>query len=110
MRRNEARNLAKYHKFTKKELYNILKDALNNEPDEFWNKPNKVNKIFNNGYYFNRCREWIRYEKGVNDDEFPTEIATVRVLEIFGKYSKVQLPKKEKSYIETTVYEKPKLD
>jgi hypothetical protein len=32
------------------------------------------------------------------------------ILEVFGKYSKVQLPKKEKVNTKTTVFEKPKLD
>jgi hypothetical protein len=68
MRKYEAINLARYHKFTKKELYNILKDALENEPDHYWDKPNRINKLFNNGYYFNQCRKWIQYEKGMNDD------------------------------------------
>ena len=87
----------------------MLVEALETFNDEYWEKPNKVNKIFDNGYYFNRCREWLGYEKGVNDDDLSSEIVVVRILEGFGKFSKIQIPKKKKVKIEIQVSEKPKL-
>lgn len=92
----QAKNLAIFHKYTKIELYTILKDALENEKPEFWKKPNTVNKSFTNGYYFNLVLSWIKYEKGVNDNELATEIVAGRVLQTFSKYSKNLPPKKEK--------------
>lgn len=105
----KARKLAQQHKFTKLELYNILVEALATLNNNFWKKPNGVNKIFNNGYYFNQCRKWIRYEKGVNDNEYCSEIVVIRVLQTFGKFSKIQLQQKKKNKIKIIVSEKPKL-
>lgn len=105
----EARKLAKYHSFTKSELYNILKDALENLPESYWSKANKINPIFDNGYYFNLCRKWLAYEVGKDDNQKSKEIVVVRVLQGFGKYSKVQLPKKKKPNTKIMKSEKPKL-
>lgn len=107
---NQARKLANYHKFTKRELYKMLAEALDTYHDEYWKRPNKVNAIFDNGYYFNRCREWIQYEEGLNDDKYCSEIVTVRVLQGFGKFSKVQIPKKKKIFTPIQVSEKPILN
>ena len=105
----KARKLAQYHKFTKIELYQILVEALATHTDEYWLKPNGVNKIFDNGYYFNQCRKWIDYQKGVNENDECSEIVVVRVLQTFGKFSKIQLPQKIKPNIELKVSKKPKL-
>ncbi len=107
--KHKARKLAHYHKFTKIELYEILVEALATFSDEHWKKPNSVNVIFDNGYYFNQCRKWVDYQKGINDNEGCSEIVVVRVLQSFGKFSKIQLPKKIKPNIEIKVSEKPQL-
>ncbi len=109
MNKNHAIKLARYHKFTKIELYKMLVEALDTFQDDYWTKPNKVNQIFDNGYYFNQCRKWIDYEKGINDNDLNAEPIVVRVLEGFGKFSKVQLPKKKKPDIKIQVSEKPQL-
>ena len=109
MNRTQAKRLANYHKFTKRELHRILAEALDAYHEEYWKRPNKVNPIFDNGYYFNRCREWINYKKGVNDDKYCPEIIVVRILEVFGNFSKVQLPKKKKIIVPIQVSEKPML-
>lgn len=109
MQQYKARKLAQYHKFTKIELYEMLVEALDTFSDDHWKKPNPVNRIFDNGYYFNQCRKWIDYKKGVNDNELCSEIVTVKVLQSFGKFSKTQLPKKVKPNIEIKVSEKPQL-
>jgi len=109
MQQYRAWKLAQYHKFTKIELYEMLVEALATFSDEHWKMANHVNKIFDNGYYFNQCRKWVDYQKGVNDDEVCSEIVTVRVLQSFGKFAKTQLPKKVKSNIEIKVSEKPQL-
>jgi hypothetical protein len=105
----KAHKLARYHKFTKIELYEMLVEALDTFQDDYWKKQNKVNRIFDNGYYFNQCRKWIDYQKGVNDNEGCSEIVVVRVLQCFGKFSKTQLPEKVKPDIEIQVSEKPQL-
>ena len=107
MNRTQAKKLAKYHKFTKRELHRILSEALDTYHEEYWKRPNKVNPIFDNGYYFNRCREWINYEEGVNDDKYCPEIIFIRVLEVFGNFSKVKLPKNKKIIVPIQVSEKP---
>lgn len=109
MNKNHAKKLARYHKFTKIELYEMLVDALDTFNDDYWKKPNKVNPIFDNGYYFNQCRKWIGYEKGVNDNDLSPELVVVRVLEGFGRFSKIQLPKTKKPEIKIQVSEKPQL-
>lgn len=109
MHKNQARKLARYHKFTKVELYEMLVEALDTFTDDYWTKPNKVNPIFDNGYYFNQCRKWIGYKKGLNDNDLNCELVVVRVLECFGKFSKTQLPKKKKPEIRIQVSEKPHL-
>lgn len=106
---NQAKALARYHKFTKAELHQILAIALDALSDNHWKKPNSVNAIFDNGYYFNRCREWVGYKRGENDDESPREMIVVRVLQGFGKFSKVQIPKKLKTKVPIQASEKPTL-
>ncbi len=103
------RKLAQHHKFTRLELHNILKDALENEPESYWGKPNFVNKGFTNGYFFNCCVKWLKYEKGINDDTFPEEIIVVRVLQGFKKYSKIKLPQKQKTVASYLHHENPSL-
>lgn len=109
MTRAEAREIAKQHKFTRKELYDILKEALEKEPESFWTKPNRSNKSTDNGFYFNLARGWVDYKEGENDDEFASEMVTYRVLHIFGKYSKIQPPKKNKTKPKITMSQKPRL-
>ncbi len=104
----QAKALAKYHKFTKLELYNILKDALADLPESYWTKPNILNKIFDNGYFFNACRDWIGYD-GSNGSDLCADSITVRVLQVFGKYSKIQLPKKKKVDVKVVGSQKPSL-
>ena len=106
MQKHKARKLAQYHKFTKIELYEMLVEALATFSNKHWEKPHPANAIFDNGYYFNQCRKWIDYQKGINDNEGCSEIVVVRVLQSFGKFSKVQLPKKIKPKIEIKVSEK----
>ena len=105
----KAKKLAQFHKFTKIELYEILVEALATFTDDFWKKPNSVNKIFDNGYYFNQCKKWINYQKGVNDNDICKEMVVVRVLQTFGRFSKIQIPEKLKTKIEIKVSEKPYL-
>lgn len=107
MNKNQARKLARYHKFTKKELYDMLVEALDTYYTDYWKKPNKINPIFNNGYYFNQCRKWIGYEIGVNDNELNSEIVVVRVLEGFGKFRKIKIPNRRKPVIKIQVSENP---
>lgn len=107
---NKAKQLANYHNFTKLELYTILVDALNELDVSYWSKPNQVNKMFDNGYYFNRCRDWLGYEHGINDNDSPKVLVTVRILTGFGKFSKTQVPIKKRGKIELKVSEKPTLD
>lgn len=109
MNKWQARKLAQYHKFTKKELHDILKEAIDKLPVDYWAKANKVNKIFDNGYYFNQCVKWVDYEEHNTNDNC-VEPVVVRVLECFGKFSKIQIPKKEKIDIKIQVSEKPKLN
>jgi hypothetical protein len=109
MQQYKARKLAQYHKFTKIELYEMLVEALATFSDEHWKKPNPVNPIFDNGYYFNQCRKWVDYQKGINDNEGCTEIVVVRVIQSFGKFCKIKLPQKVKPNIEIKVSEKPVL-
>jgi hypothetical protein len=109
MKKSDAKELVKNYTFTKKELYDILEEALASEADEYWKKPNKANKIFDNGAYFNLCVEWVNYKAGINDNERCLGIVAFRVLHEFGKYSKKQLSKKEKSHIDIKYSELPKL-
>jgi len=106
---NQSKNLARYHKYTRLELYEILKEALEKEKPEYWNKPNGVNTLFTNGWYFNWCVKLIKYQKGINDNSTPDEIIVARVLQTFGKYSKHQIPKKKKYVPEFINHEEPKL-
>ncbi len=105
----DAKKLAKYHKFTKQELYDILKEALDSLPKDYWIKPNKVNLIFDNGSYFNSCVKWLKYDDNSKND-IEIEIVTFRILQCFGKFSKVQLPKKEKAKVKIQKYEIPSLN
>lgn len=104
-----AKNLAQYHKFTRAELYQILKDALEKRPENYWSKPSHINPMFDYGCYFNKCRDWLGYIEGKNDETVPAEMIVVRILQGFGSYSKVQLPKKVKPEIKLVVSEKPTL-
>jgi hypothetical protein len=96
MNEQEARSLSKAHTFTKLDLYQILKDALNSISPEFWKKPNVVNPIFDNGSYFNSCRDWVGLVKGVNEGENCSQMVVFRVLHVFGEFSKIQPPNKIK--------------
>jgi hypothetical protein len=90
-----AKRLSEYHKFTKLELIQILKDALEKQPASYWQKPSS-NPLFDMGSYFNNCLKWVDY-KGTEDDKvIPNQVVVIRVLQKFSKYSKVQLPKKPK--------------
>jgi len=87
----------------------MLVEALATFSDAYWEKPNHVNVIFDNGYYFNQCRKWVDYKKGINDNETCLEIVVVRVLQSFGKFSKIQLPEKVIMKTKIQVSEKPHL-
>jgi len=87
-----AKKLAQYHSYTKIELYEILKDALDKLPESHWPMASSINPLFDNGCYFNKCRKWIGYDPGVNDNTFVAEIVVIRILEVFGEFSEVQLP------------------
>jgi hypothetical protein len=95
MNSTAARKLAKYATFTTLTLYEMLVEALASQPDEYWLKPNSVNELFDNGAFFNRCRIWLGYVKGVNDNKIPPHAVVVKVLECAGEFSKVQLPKRK---------------
>jgi hypothetical protein len=104
---NQAKKLAQYHKFTKSELYDMLVEALETYNDDYWIKPNNCNPMFDNGHYFNQCRKWIGYKKEVNDNQHSVEIIVIRILQGFGKFSKVKLPKKIKPNVKLEFSEKP---
>lgn len=110
MNKIEARKLSRYHNFTKIELYEALEAALKEYPKEYWEKPNYVNKLFSNGYFFNQCVKWLDYKKDINDNEIVKEIISFRILQCAGKFSKIQLPKKVKFIPEKIVHEVPKLN
>ncbi len=106
---NTARKLEKYHKFTKIELYDMLVEALDTHNESYWKEANHLNGIFDNGAYFNLCRNWIGYKKGENDNDYSSEVIVIRVLQGFGKFSKIQLPKKKKQHVKIMKSEKPTL-
>ena len=86
-----AKKLSEYHRFTRGELHQILVDAKESLPKSYWLKASS-NPIFDMGHYFNRCVEWVGLNE-YNSESFPAQIVTIRVLEKFSKFSKVQLPK-----------------
>lgn len=88
----DAKKLAQYHSYSKIELYEILKDALEKTPTSYWTKASMINQWMDNGYHFNQCRQWISYDPGVNDNAIVAEIIVIRILQEFGEFSKVQLP------------------
>lgn len=106
---NQAKNLAEYHKYSKLELHNILKEALEKEKPEYWVKPNNVNVNFTNGHYFNLVQTWLRYNEGVNDSALVDVTIAGRILQTFSKYSKHLPPKKKKYAAEVLHHEKPVL-
>jgi len=63
------------------------------------------------GSYFNSCIKWVGYDPESSDDgsNGVPEVVAVRVLEKFGKYSKVQIPTKKKSTTEIKFSEVPSL-
>lgn len=108
MTRQEARNISEKHKFTKEDLEEILQKAYSTLNPEFWEKPNKVNPIFNNGAYFNSCVLWV----SEMDDkcEKVSSIVAFRVLEVFGRFSKIQPYKKKKPKpTKIQIHQKPSL-
>ena|ERR1700741_5531984 len=112
MKRSEANKLAKYHKFTRKELYEILVEAFEKTPKDYWEKPSTDNPIFSNGWLFNLCKKIIGYEKDnplANETVMP-RVISFRVLRSFGKFSKIQLPKAQKPEIKMQKHEIPTLD
>lgn len=110
MNKTAARKLAKYHKFNRQTLYQMLVEALATRPDDYWGKPNSVNALWDNGAYFNLCRNWLEYKEGENNETYPSEIIVIRVLQCAGEFSKVQLPKKKKRVLPTIqCSEKPTL-
>lgn len=90
-----AKRLSEYHSFTKKELYQILKDAFEKLPETYWQKPSS-NPLFDMGTYFNNCVKWVNYKEGENDNDKCAQVIVIRVLEKFSKFSNVQLPDKPK--------------
>ena len=105
----QAKKLAQYHSFTKKELFEILKEALSKMPKSFWSKPYISNGIMDNGYAFNDRVKWLDYKEGVNDNDYCHEIIVIRILEMFGKFSNVQLPKKTTKKIDIKMSSQPVL-
>ncbi len=95
MNTHTANKLSEYHSFTKKELHQILKDAHENLPQSFWQKPSS-NPLFDMGSYFNSCVKWVDYKEGENDNQKCSQPVVIRVLEKFSKFSKVKLPDKPK--------------
>ena len=109
MNKSEARYISEKHKFTKKECYLILKEALESKPDSFWKKPSS-NKQIDLGAYFNMCVRWVGYIEGENNDKVVSNMVAFRVLHFFGEYSKIQPHNKSpKPKIEIKLSEKPKL-
>lgn len=98
MNKSQAKKISKTHTFTRLDIYNILEAALKDLPAEYWTKPNKVNAICDNGYYFNMCKDWI-FRDGVPNDTICGGLVVFRVLQVFGKYSKIQLSKKTSKII-----------
>lgn len=86
--------MAELYKYTRKELYDILKDALEKLPKSYWKKPSP-NSSFDMGFYFNMCIDFISYKEGVNDDEIVSDVITIRILDKFSKFSKFQLQDKK---------------
>lgn len=106
----QARRLAEYHAFTKIELYNILKEALDTKPPGFWKKPSS-NPIFDMGHNFNWLVKLIDYDPEGTEHQAQSkvlEVIVVRVLQKFGEYAKVQLPNTKKEIL-IQYSEEPKL-
>ena len=104
-----ARKLVKQHSFTRIELYEMMVEALDTYPDSFWKKPYTPNPFMDMGYFFNDCVEFLSYKKGINDNEVPKDIFTIRILQCVGEFSKVKLPKKKKHNPEITMSAIPRL-
>lgn len=107
MNLHKAKQLSEYHKFTKIELYEILVQALAVYDTKYWRRASNVNAIFDNGYHFNQCRKWINYQKGINGNDSCSQPVTMRILQAFGRFSKVQLPIKSKPDIKILNSEAP---
>ncbi len=105
MTNSEAKQLSKYHTFTKTELRVILELALKNKPKAFWTKRNKFQELMDNGAYFNVL---IRQ---LNDVVFSRAFNMIqtRILVMFGEYSRIQVPKIEKNTPEKPYSEVPKM-
>ena len=106
---NTAKKLAKYHQFTKIELYNMMFEALETYPDNYWQKPYTPNPLMDLGHFFNDCVKFLSYKKGENDNEISKEIFTVRILQCAGEFSKIKIPKKEKYNPKIVMSRKPML-
>lgn len=88
----------------------MLVEALDTFNESHWRKPNPANRIFDNGAYFNLCKKWVDYKKGINDNERCSEMVSFRILHGFGQFSKIQIPKNNKSNPEIKRSEKPTLN
>lgn len=110
MTRKEARELSQTRKFTKKELYECLKRALEELPESFWTKRNRSNKSTDNGFYFNFCVKLLGYTPGIDDEHIEIEMVAFRVLHIFGDFLTDKPLKKPKRVLPPiTMSQKPKL-
>ncbi len=105
MTNNEAKQLSAYHTFTKTELRAILKLALKNKPKTFWIKRNRIQKLVDNGAYFNTL---VKQLNGTDTSRVFNLIQT-RILVMFGEYSRIQVPKIEKNTPEKPYSEVPKM-
>jgi len=109
MTKSEAREISKTHKFTKRDCYMMLKEALESKNDSFWSKSSS-NLQIDLGAYFNMCVKWVGYKEGENDKEFVHHIVAFRILHFFGEYSKIQPPpKRPKQKVPIKLSEKPSL-
>ncbi len=90
----KSKTMVELHSYSRKELYDILKDALENLPKSYWKKPSP-NSSFDMGFYFNMCRDFIAYKEGINDDEIVSDVIAIRILDKFSKFSKFQLQDKK---------------
>ena len=111
MTETQARRLAEYHAFTKIELYEILKEALDTFHPPYWKKANPSNPIFDNGHYFNWLVKLVDYDPEASEYQAQSnvpEVIVVRVLERYGQFSKVQIPDTKKK-VEIKYSEEPKL-
>jgi len=85
MNRSDARKISQSKEFTRQELFDMLKTALETNTESYWKRPSP-NKTFDMGFYFNLCVEWVGLTEE-NKDEIASHITAYRVLHKFGEFS-----------------------